>query len=239
MTTTQINRRAPRGGMTAPNRTYQGGQFIPDAIWRQERAKARSDIAPLIDGFADDFQFLRQVYEQQVALRKLPPEALAGVQVIPASTVEARMKARIRDTYTRAFTLGKRHSGNLTTVNAADALAIKGTRLDEYQYLRGFLRDMDAGAGRMSYEKRADYYAKAARELFWLGFVLGDQSDTRRIEWVLGQTEHCKTCLQMAQGSPWRVGDILLKVKRGILPQSGALDCLGYHCQCSLADKET
>ena len=231
----QILRRAPRGGMSG-DRDYRGGQFISSATWEAEKRKALSELPKLVDGFGTDFQFLREVYEQQAALRGLDPSVLSGIKLIPSSTVAARMKARIRSAYHDAFALGKRHAGNLTTVSGEDAIAIKSTRIDEFQYLRGFLADMDAGTGRMPYETRADYYTKAARELFWLGFVLGDLSPNRRILWHVGPTEHCDDCLKMANTSPWPIDKFLKLAKEGTLPQSGKLKCLGYNCRCSLSD---
>ncbi|MDE2106305.1 MAG: hypothetical protein KGL39_54295, partial [Patescibacteria group bacterium] len=142
-----ILRRAPRGGLSSADRSYRGGQFIAAAVWNAEKAKALADLPGLITSFGDDIQFLRRVYEQQVGLLKLPAGALGKVEIIPPSTVAARMKARIRETYTRAFALGKRHAGNLTSVNSDDAIAIKGVRLDEFAYLRSFLDDMANGNG--------------------------------------------------------------------------------------------
>ena len=52
----------------------------------------------------------------------------------------------------------------------------------------------------------------------------------KKLVWVLGPTEHCSSCLKLAgkvkRGSVWMAS--------GIQPQSPALACGGFFCQCSL-----
>jgi hypothetical protein len=51
------------------------------------------------------------------------------------------------------------------------------------------------------------------------------------------EKEHCHTCLDMAAKGPIKVKDMADFAKKGILPNSGRLDCLGYACGCHLEDE--
>jgi hypothetical protein len=226
-----IHRRAPAGGLGA----FRGGQFVSDALWRQERARAKEDLSPTLDRFGDRFQLLRALYEQNAALEAAK---VTVVKLVPLTTIEAGIKTAIRDAYQEAFTLGKRHAGNLLAVTDADQKAIQKVRRDEYRYLRGFLDDMRAQTGVMDYTLRGDYYRAAARELFSLGFVLGNQNNGRKIIWNLGKAEHCVDCRRFAAHGPYPVQDFIKNVLgQGYLPQSGRLKCRGYYCKCSLEEQ--
>ncbi len=228
---TVIHRRAPRGGLER----YRGGQFISNALWDTEKAKARSAMPVLITAFADRFQFLRAVYAQQAALQL---EARTQVKLVPLGTVATQMKTAVREVYTQAFLYGKRAAGNLTSATDRELEAVKKIRLDEFTYLNRYLEHMKNGEGVMDYTTRADYYVQACRELFWLGYVLGDLSPGRSLVWKLGPTEHCASCLRFADHGPYPVADFVRVVlEQGYLPQSGKLDCLGYHCQCRLEEE--
>ena len=233
-------RRAPKGGIRhdATNKMYGGGQFVPAALWEQQKQAGKDGLAPLLAETGDALQFLRLSYQQNAALQQhLDLAQQLKIPTIPLTTVEARLKATIRAAYEQAFLLGKRTGGNLTGVTPDDAKALLKVRRDEYKYLKGFMADMKAGAGVMDYGRRMEYYANAVKEAYWLGFVRGDSSPTRRIEWRMGETlEKCQTCVDMAAKGPMTMAEFLPYVRRQILPQSGALICKGRHCQCRLVD---
>jgi hypothetical protein len=227
-----IHRRAPAGGLGG----FGGGQFLPDALWRQERTRARADLPATLDRFGERFQLLRALYAQNAALVEAN---VTIVKLVPLTTIEAGIKTTVRDAYEEAFALGKRHAGNLLGVTDEDRKAIRKVRRDEFQYLRGFLRDMREQTGVMDYVLRGDYYRAAARELFWLGFVLSNQNAGRMIVWHTGRAEHCADCLRFAQHGPYSVEEFMRDVLRaGFLPQSGRLKCRGYNCKCWLDEEE-
>ncbi len=222
-------RRAPSGGY---GNKFKGGQFIPAADWIRERDIAKASITGIVEDFGKQMQYVRGVWEATAALGDNAPKSLPT-----RGHSRWMMKKLIRQTYEAAFTAGKRSGGNLFAITDADRKAIQKTRYDEFKYLEKFMADMDRGGGVMDYEKRMDYYAKAARELYWLGFVRADMDPSREIDWRLGQAEHCQTCLDAASGSPYTAKEFWDKLaSKGILPQSGKLDCLGYKCQCHLED---
>ncbi|MFA6046453.1 MAG: hypothetical protein WC718_15820 [Phycisphaerales bacterium] len=226
-----MRRRAPKGGVGR----FKGGQFVDGATLRVQATQAQADMGALLDTFGTNLQFLRGVYEQNAALLHLTDLKFTPM---PLSSVAHQMQAAIRDVYERAFLLGKRAAGNLFGATAQDAAAIRKVRLDEFKWLRRFLTDMREGGGKLDYAVRMDYYRGAARELFWLGWVLADTSPGRRITWHWGDTQdHCSHCWTYDQHGPYTVEAFRKEVlAHGHLPQSGALECRGYNCKCWLTD---
>ena len=218
--------RAPAGGINQ----FKGGQFIDRATMQREQAKANAAVGPTLEEFGSSLSFLQIVYEQQ---SKLKLEAQTSVALIPFSTIEARMKAQIRVTYSRMAALGRRAGGDLTSATAEEAERLLAIRRDEYGYLRNFLSDMRTGGGVMDYATRTEFYQQAAREAYWLGWALAQKGE---IWWRTGATEHCSTCLEMEEASPFTPERFRAEaLDKGYLPQSGALECIGFHCQCFLA----
>lgn len=212
---------------------YRGGVFIPKALVEREKSVASAAYPVLEREFGEELQYHRAVVE---TLSLVPDGVKAPLSM---TTVEARAKATIRNAYTRAFLLGKRAAGNLTSADDSEARLLVATRRDEYTYLRRFLSDMKAGAGKLPYEQRMAYYQHALREAFWYGYLLGDRRASRRIWWSFGKTvEHCKDCASLAartDGIPIaEFFDDL--IPRGIVPQSGKLECHGLLCECWITD---
>jgi hypothetical protein len=229
---TGVMRRAGRGGIEGTQ--YKGGQFIPAALWERQKELAANAFDPLMADFKGNLQFLRGAYEQSAWI---VAQDNPNAPRLPLTTIEYRMKAAIRDAYAQAFTLGKRSVGNLTAATSQELRIIEALRHDEFKYLRNFLNDMRTGGGRMAYAQRMDMYGAALREARWLGWVLGDLREGRLITWRMGPTEHCRDCLRFSDHGPYQVADFLRDViGQGFVPQSGRLECIGFHCQCSLVD---
>lgn len=212
---------------------YRGGVFIPKALVAHEKAVAARAYPVLEREFGRDLQYHRLVVETL----SLVPDGVKAPLSMP--TVERMARATIRNAYTRAFLLGKRASGDLSSIADAEARHLSSIRRDEYTYLRRFLADMKAGAGRLPYEQRMAYYQHALREAFWTGFVMGDRRPSRRIWWNFGKThEHCTHCANNAarkDGIP--IQEFLdSMIPAGIVPQSGKLECHGLLCECWLTD---
>ena len=220
-------RRAPVKGFEDK---YKGGQFIPASKWEEQKALARASLPKILVDFSKTMQVARKMW---VDVNTVP-----GNQTTPGQ-VRWLMKSLIRKTYEEAFMAGKRSGGNLFAITNEDKKAIMKVRYDEFKYLENFMRDMSNGGGVMDYQKRMDYYVKAARELYWLGFVRSNMDATRIITWRTNpEKEHCKTCISAAAGGPYTAEDFWKNLaSKGILPHSGRLECLGYHCGCWLEDE--
>jgi hypothetical protein len=140
--------------------------------------------------------------------------------------------------YANAYRLGKRASGNLTSVTPEEQSAIKKIRIDEYRFLKGFLADMRSGAGKIDYQDRAAMYGRASFELYWLGYALGNKDPKRRLKWQYGDTySHCPDCSRFAAHGPYTMEQFQKDiVSAGKLPQSGGLACVGISCKCLLEE---
>jgi hypothetical protein len=233
-------RRAPKGGLRHTDGTaYGGGQFIPAALWEGEKQAGKDGLTPLLADTADALQFLRLSYQQNSALA-LHPQITQQykVPVIPLSTIEARLKATIRKSYNESFLLGKRSAGNLASITPQEAKALLKVRRDEFRFLKGFLSDLRTGGGTMEYGQRMEAYGNAVKEAYWLGWCLGDMSETRRIYWVRGLTsDSCKDCKRFEAHGPYTASEFQAEVLgKGYLPQGGSLACIGIHCKCRLED---
>jgi hypothetical protein len=141
--------------------------------------------------------------------------------------------------YGLAYREGKRAAGDpAVLLTATDRAILSRLVRDETDFLRQFGDDMDAGRGRLAYHTRMAMYGAALREVFWVGWVTGDLRLGRDVRWTLGPTEHCDDCLRFSQRGWLPVAtfyrDILGK---GYTPQSGMLDCKGFHCQCVLQER--
>jgi hypothetical protein len=227
-----------------PDHTLQRdrtGRVLPDFKWRREtprsllgrftrRLGAREQAEAAKQATAIRGQFERALGYPYGDLRagRLGPDEAAS-----------RGRAAIGEYYERLVRAGMQAAGNpAVLLSARERVLIDRIVRDEGDFWQGFMEDIAAGRGRMDYDERFAAYVNAAREAYWLGWVVGDMRPGRRIRWVLGETDHCRSCLGMAQGGPYSPEAFLSAgVARGYLPQSGSLECKGIRCQCRLEDR--
>lgn len=157
---------------------------------------------------------------------------------LDAAEAAKRGRESIAEYYEQIFRRGMQAAGNpAILLTPRDRSALSRIVRDEGDFWQSFMRDVAAGTGKIPYPERQGMYTNAAREAFWLGWVLGDLRPRRRIRWVMGPTEHCDTCLAMAARGPMSPFLFLQEaLAKGFLPQSGYLDCKGIHCQCKLVE---
>lgn len=143
---------------------------------------------------------------------------------------------QINEQYRHLFQRGLQASGHPGLQVSPTAKAQLNRLIkDERDYWFNFMDMVFHGTGVIPYDKRVAFYANAGKEAYWLGFIWGDTSPSRRIVWVLGPTEHCQTCSYLASISPMTMETFRYEaLNKGYLPQSGELACKGIHCQCSL-----
>lgn len=106
------------------------------------------------------------------------------------------------------------------------------------QYVDGFAEyvlNNIKGVGKLQdVYARADNWIALYDEVMTLA-KLDPQGDDRELIWRVGNTEHCSTCLEyrnvIKTRSEWKE-----LADRGIRPQSRALACKGYKCQCTLEE---
>ena len=82
---------------------------------------------------------------------------------------------------------------------------------------------------------RVDLWVGRYNEAVQLGQVTACKD--KKLEWVLGEAEHCSSCLKLAG----KVKRASFWLSSGIIPRvagAGYLECRGYRCQCSLNETE-
>lgn len=111
---------------------------------------------------------------------------------------------------------------------------IQGLIADEFRYVDGFAADIDrAGADQSGVDAlitRADLWANRYNDVVDRARLATMQPDAH-VEWVVGDTDHCDTCLRLsgivATAAQWDELEA-----RGIYPRSPQLACHGFNCQC-------
>lgn len=151
------------------------------------------------------------------------------------SNVEYWLKREIREAYDQAYYLGKVAGGrDQGPLDAWDQRALRKERYFQYRYLRGFLDDVAAGRGRMDYGKRMRMYADSTSGPYWMGFVMANRSNKRRITWQTTPAEHCETCIEL-DGKTWTPRAFVRWYQQNhILPGVGT-KCLS-NCKCFLKE---
>jgi hypothetical protein len=218
---------------------HASGKFGAVADMSVEVARAHEALPSLLDAFGDRMELLRRVYVQNIAVAA---EEKSVVDLVPLHEIERQMQAAIAETYARALSLGKRAAADLTSATEDQKRNLAALCRDEYGYLSGFCGAMRDGAGRMPYDERMQWYTLAAREAFWMGWVMARPASLHRmITWHYGDTlAHCAQCLKFGAHGPYSIEEFRSDVlDKGFLPQSGRLECRGRHCRCWLSDNSS
>ena len=132
--------------------------------------------------------------------------------------------------YVDMFKAGARSMGNpyFDDLTDHDIAFINKARRFESGFFKKFLMDIDNPdhVPVHPYLQRAEYYADSAKAQFYNGMVAGAGKNVI-IFWVLGSSEHCDDCLDLASGNPY-TWDTLPTT-----PKAGDTECI-YNCKCHL-----
>lgn len=143
----------------------------------------------------------------------------------------------IRNSLTRAWNAGMQSVGVMPSEQSPEErIEIAQIINNEVSRLFSFLLDIEDN-DKASGAKLAPHMNRAE---MWISRVADVESRARvaartdpKLKWVLGPTEHCKSCVRVAgkvkRASSWK--------KAGIHPRNppnSMLDCGGYRCQCDL-----
>lgn len=122
----------------------------------------------------------------------------------------------------------------LTSLDSLDYRRIRDIHDLEQDFLAGFLDDLDAGrytkpdgsldSGAIG--RRAQMYGLRLRGTANEAFVETSPADDQ-FKWVLGVSEHCSTCLELASLSPFSKDELWT------FPGAGDTECV-THCNCHL-----
>ena len=137
----------------------------------------------------------------------------------------------------QAFYSGARECGILPNeLTEQEKAEIRRNIQYEKQWIDGFANAIEEGSKANGGLLRP----LMARAEIWIGRYQGIRAQAmamacknRKLKWVLGEAEHCRSCLKLAgkvkRASYW--------YENGILPRvhdAWYLECRGFRCQCSL-----
>ena len=84
-------------------------------------------------------------------------------------------------------------------------------------------------------ESTATKMTSQVMRMYTIGLILYSIKAEELYTWELGATEdHCLDCAENASLGPMPGSFWKEKFEEGIFPQSGALECKGFHCDCSI-----
>jgi len=113
-------------------------------------------------------------------------------------------KNNLQRAETEAFVAGRRAKGNnRADITDAEAKMLTGRHSRNMKYFNRFVRDMEAGRGRMDYLKRGSMYAESLWSLYTRGETVDWDDPTGenwRYYWAMDvEAEHCKSCIERAK----------------------------------------
>lgn len=147
-----------------------------------------------------------------------------------------------RDLYrfqVQMYLSGRRMAGRWdSSLGEAEAKMLHGQHAREMKYFHNFVRDMDAGAGRMPYAQRMDLYALGGYSVYLRGAV-ENFPDAALIKWewiITPEAESCDTCVRNAKMSKEQGGFTLGQIQNDLGFPGEKTICLS-RCRCHLKPK--
>jgi len=131
--------------------------------------------------------------------------------------VRAATEKRFREAY---------REGKGAGLDAGDEEWLRRAVDEEVGYAKKFGRDQRAGRGTMGRAQRSAMYGKALEGISLHGAV-ESLPDDARIDWKLGNADHCPDCLVLAASGPYT------KWNLPTTPRAGSTKCRS-NCRCSL-----
>lgn len=188
-----------------------------DRMMRAERAR----YANLETGFRKRCQAMLARFEAGRIDRK------AFIQTF--STELYRFQAQM-------YVSGRRSAGRFDNVLDEKELAmLHGQHSREMRYFHGFVRDIEAGKGRMQYKHRMDLYALGGYSVYMRGAVL-NFPNAKEARWLWDnspEAEHCDTCIRNDADSKAQ-GGFTLKEILEVRGFPGERTICGNRCRCHL-----
>lgn len=142
----------------------------------------------------------------------------------------------IDEQFRRAWNAGAREVGYTPADMTQDDLFVLLERTEqEKEYILDFAGGIEKarleGGSVKPFQSRVQMWTNRYNEIVDLARMhFGGKT---RLEWQLGPTEHCTSCLSLsgvvATAEQWNAARSV-----GIYPQSRKLECGGYNCKCSL-----
>lgn len=185
---------------------------------------------------AGDSTAIRAEYHDRIT------DALIGyLEGRSMQAAKGKFKRATSDAFNDAFDLGWVDGGQDMPVDD-DANGWIGARMTEefghidmlFQAAKELKKDEDFEPFAWA-SQRADGYAATLASIYNAGRMWAQKN--KMLKWHLGKTEkHCDTCAKLDRDKPHRAS---WYIARDYIPRKpgAAMDCHGYHCDCSLTDK--
>lgn len=207
-----------------------------DQLWDlQDVLSKAASLSPA--DYQDKFDALQTSVEDQFT--NLSNQLTTGR--ISALQFRNRLQSILRRAMSDSYRFGLGASGQRAILFDADIATIRSYLTEDSKFLSGFYQDIKAGEvpgtvnekpdakGVFTVDQRAILYSNALRGIFYSGYVSRVNDPTTVINWELGATEHCDSCLDMEDGNPYTIVTLAGRVP-------GADVCEGLdRCGCSLS----
>lgn len=144
------------------------------------------------------------------------------------------MKLAIKNGLHRAWSEGAAVCGIAPDERTAEEqAALDAMVAGQYKYIGGFakaiIRGNKANKGLLrEMFKRAEMWIDRYQDAYFQAQNMACAN--KKLKWVLGPTEHCKSCLKL-EG---KVKRATIWAKNDIRPKHPRLECGGFKCQCKL-----
>lgn len=190
----------------------------------QYNNKANRWTNPSTGRFVSESVVIEEMRQHQTAtystLESLTRDLFAGrINVAEWQTSTA---LEIKDAHLAQAMFGAGGRANMTPKEWG---RVGGTLADEYRYLTRFANEIANGSvSEAQALARINQYGNATQQSYWREYV-GASSDL--VYWILQPAEHCPDCLTLADGSPYKPGDL------PTVPGAGSTRCRG-NCKCVL-----
>ena len=132
------------------------------------------------------------------------------------------MQDTLEEGYTKAFKLGLQKQ----KLGPKDSAFLKKVKNKQFDYLDGFIEDIENNSSKMPIAARLDMYANFIDSFFWYGSLKGKD---KLVFWNLDvEAENCPDCVELASNSPYDPLDL------PTVPRAGDTECLN-NCKCFLS----
>lgn len=177
-----------------------------------------------------DAAFARFVADASADVREIVKSLASGKISVPEWG--GVMLDALAEAHAQAAFLGRQRAGDLAPFDRDDQRFGQLVAQEEWPFLQGFERDLMAGRY-TSAEGGLDVAAVGRRANLYVARTWGTANEAlaltadEPIWWRLGDADHCRSCVALADGSPYRPGAL------PTVPRGGKTECL-VSCACSL-----
>lgn len=193
-------------------------------VWNAAQARYRDVTTGRFVSRTTVLGFLRESTLQASNQVRLLGERVASGEIsVPVWTETFRKE--IQGEFIRQYLTGR---GGVSSMTQSDWGRVGRMLRDQYAYANNFAEELpNLSAAQIA--SRSELYMRAANSAFYVAERVGMRAAGKTEErWVLGDTEHCADCEELASRGWVKIGEL------GTVPRAGMTACL-VNCGCSIA----